>query len=474
MIVVYCQSPIDRKQPDEMYQAEADASASIGFARRLIDFEALVSEDNIEKCLRSIPDSAVRLIGVYRGWMMSPSNYEKLFNGLAAKGITLINSPKEYKHCHYLPEWISDIGDNTPKSSVLALDSAEQLSSEKLRTSLAPFGSDSVIVKDFVKSEKHNWADACFIPDASDLHHAMKVCERFLQLRGSDLEGGLVIRKFMHFNKLGVHPKSGMPLTEEFRAFVLDGRLMAVMKYWDEVQYPVEEPAFEPLLNLVASVPSNFFTVDCARLENGEWMIVELGDGQVAGLPDNMNLRAFYDALQHSKQEGVGELLPRAKDHAFNSIVRSTLATTPIAERLKSHSAVVLERIACGAGATRWYYCEDKIALQSLEARLSPGSAVSFYFDDRIRGGSYSPEVKETMFTLYAERREPLIGSLRKDGVEIDMVFIDPSDLAEYEPQFQSSPLVFYGEFPGWDNDGITCVTLTLPDADGVVRSHPH
>ncbi len=103
-----------------------------------------------------------------------------------------------------------------------------------------------------------------------------------------------------------------MPLTEEFRAFVLDGKIMAVMKYWDEVQYPVNEPNFESVLNMVASVPANFFTVDLARLESGEWMIVELGDGQVAGLPDNMNLKAFYDALQHSKQEGVGEVLPRA------------------------------------------------------------------------------------------------------------------------------------------------------------------
>lgn len=298
MIIVYCQSPLDKKQPDEMYRAEAEASASIGFARRLIDFEALANEENIEKCLRLIPHSAVKLFGVYRGWMMSPSKYEKLFNGLAAKGITLINNPEQYKHCHYLPEWISEIGDQTPRSSVLALDSAEQLSSELLKDCLASFGSNPIIVKDFVKSEKHHWEDACFIQNASDLEHAMKVCRRFLELRGTDLEGGLVFRKFMNFKKLGIHPKSKMPLTEEFRAFVLEGRLMSVMKYWDEVQYPAEAVSFNSLLNSVASVPSNFFTVDFARLETGEWMIIELGDGQVAGLPDNMDTTNFYKALR--------------------------------------------------------------------------------------------------------------------------------------------------------------------------------
>lgn len=303
MIIVYCQSPIDKKQPDEIYQAEAEASKSIGFARRLIDFEALVIEGDIEKCLRAIPQSDVRTFGVYRGWMVSPSNYENLFTGLEAKGITLINNPNQYKHCHYLPEWLSEIGDHTPQSSVLAFESGEHLSLERLKDSLAIFGSNAVIVKDFVKSEKHHWEEACFIPDASDLDHASKICRRFLELRGIDLEGGLVLRKFVNFKRLGIHPQSGMPLTEEFRAFVLDGRLMAVMKYWDEVNYPVDETRFDSLLNLVASVPSNFFTVDFARLETGEWMIVELGDGQVAGLPDNMDPKEFYTALQQAKQE---------------------------------------------------------------------------------------------------------------------------------------------------------------------------
>jgi hypothetical protein len=47
----------------------------------------------------------------------------------------------------------------------------------------------------------------------------------------------------------------------------------------------------------MADIPSRFFTVDVACLENGDWMIVELGDGQVAGLPDNSDLKQFYEAL---------------------------------------------------------------------------------------------------------------------------------------------------------------------------------
>jgi hypothetical protein len=38
--------------------------------------------------------------------------------------------------------------------------------------------------------------------------------------------------------------------------------------------------------------------MDVARRRDGEWIIVELGDGQVAGLPDSADPRAFYAALK--------------------------------------------------------------------------------------------------------------------------------------------------------------------------------
>jgi hypothetical protein len=39
--------------------------------------------------------------------------------------------------------------------------------------------------------------------------------------------------------------------------------------------------------------------MDIAQRLNGEWMIVELSDGQVAGLPDNADVRGFYRTLKN-------------------------------------------------------------------------------------------------------------------------------------------------------------------------------
>lgn len=46
------------------------------------------------------------------------------------------------------------------------------------------------------------------------------------------------------------------------------------------------------------NLPSPFYTVDFAELADGSWKILEAGDGQVSGLSDNQNARAFFRALR--------------------------------------------------------------------------------------------------------------------------------------------------------------------------------
>ena len=37
--------------------------------------------------------------------------------------------------------------------------------------------------------------------------------------------------------------------------------------------------------------------MDIAQKENGEWMIVELGDGQVSALPEKADVKRFYQSF---------------------------------------------------------------------------------------------------------------------------------------------------------------------------------
>ncbi len=120
----------------------------------------------------------------------------------------------------------------------------------------------------------------------------------FVRRQGDDLNGGLVFREFLPFQPLTQHPQSRMPLTKEFRVFFLDAAPVFVTPYWDEGDYQAETPPLESFLDIAGQVQSRFFTMDVAPRTDGEWMIVELGDGQVAGLPERADLREFYQTLK--------------------------------------------------------------------------------------------------------------------------------------------------------------------------------
>lgn len=53
---------------------------------------------------------------------------------------------------------------------------------------------------------------------------------------------------------------------------------------------------------IVGRVRSRFFTMDVALREDGRWTVIELGDGQVAGLPAPGLARDFYRQLRNAMQ----------------------------------------------------------------------------------------------------------------------------------------------------------------------------
>jgi len=158
-----------------------------------------------------------------------------------------------------------------------------------------------------------------------------------------------------------------------------------------------------------------------------------------------------------------------------------TITGSPVPLLLATRSAIVLERIAFGAGATNWYHCTDHARLTALAPHLSPGSVVSFYFDDRITYCRYTPKVHERMLDLMRRQRdlgdtgEIVFGQLASDDLHINVDYPStPGYLDELTQTLGTHSWIYFGPFPGRDNDGSNAVTLTLPDLDGIARAHPH
>jgi hypothetical protein len=234
-------------------------------------------------------------LAVYRGWMLKPNQYEAMHAALLSRGIALINTPEQYRTCHYLPESYPWIDGHTPRSVWFRLDGTLDL--ERLKESIAPFVDSSLVVKDYVKSQKHYWQEACFIPAARDLPAVERVVRKFLELQGDDLNEGLVFREFVPLKVVGTHPKSGMPLAAEFRIFWLLGKPILSHRYWGDLTTFDAPLPWAELTPIAERIPSRFFTMDVAFLADGGWTIVELGDGQVAGLPSADLAPEFFQRL---------------------------------------------------------------------------------------------------------------------------------------------------------------------------------
>lgn len=294
MRILFCDSGFSSREVEYMYAEEYAAAKQQAIPTSLISFEAL-KKGNVQLALRSVRKAFEREQGIYRGWMLTPSDYAVLYEALLEKNIELINTPQQYKFCHYLPESYETIKDFTPKTTYKKLEKPFDI--DDFKDELAVFGHHPIIVKDYVKSQKHYWTEACFIPHADDLKQVEKVVSKFLELQDTDLNEGLVFREYVDLEKLTTHSKSGMPLTKEFRLFVKHGKVIETFKYWDEGDYENVEAKLQHFQNILPKIQSNFFSMDIAKQNNGDWIIVELGDGQTAGLPDNADKEAFYKKL---------------------------------------------------------------------------------------------------------------------------------------------------------------------------------
>lgn len=286
MVIVFCADPIEAKRPDTTFRHEAEAAALLGIPWLLIDHDALERRHDVQAALRRAK-AAEPGEAVYRGWMLRAEDYALLFDALAAMGIRLINSPAEYAACHWGPLAYPHL--SAWMAPTAWIDAADIGNDARLAEVLAPFGAAPLVLKDWVKSQAAGyWSEACFIPSAADLDAVKRVMGRFIELQGEALVGGLVFRGWRSLARVGSE-------VEEWRMFSLSAKPVGC---WPRFAGESAGPPPDDLLEAVAAaLPSRFATADFARLAEGGWLLLEVGDGQVSGLPDRADAKALYQAL---------------------------------------------------------------------------------------------------------------------------------------------------------------------------------
>jgi len=242
--LLYPSNPLRTRLPDEQFAAEVEAVRAAGFEVSVFSMEGFQSGEF--RATPSLPSGAEVL---YRGWMMSASEYGSLVSSLASAQARPIIPLEMYLASHHLPNWYSRIPDLTPETRIFPSDC-------NLESELRALAWPEFFIKDYVKSLKTSIGSRISKPE-----QVSAVVADMQRFRGT-IEGGFCIRRVEAF----------LPETER-RYFVIDGVPHAAS---DSVPPVVSECA--------KRLTSRFYSVDVIQRTDGRMRVVEIGDGQVSDL----------------------------------------------------------------------------------------------------------------------------------------------------------------------------------------------
>jgi hypothetical protein len=269
--------PLRPRRADEHFAAEAAAARDAGITVALIDHDALADPGGAGLAVARVPDAGAA--AVYRGWMLRAAQYAMLADALAARGVTLRTSAVQYRQAHELPGWYPALVPVTPQAAWTDGDGEPGFlrACERL-------GPGPAVLRDYVKSMKHYWHEAAYIPDLADTASAWKVAARFRELREDEFTGGFVLRRFEHFT------------SAEARTWWISGACRLVTAHPDTPADPPPDIDLSAFTPLIGSLALPFVTADLARRADGTWRVIELGDGQVSDRPATTDASSFLSA----------------------------------------------------------------------------------------------------------------------------------------------------------------------------------
>lgn len=204
--------------------------------------------------------------------------YNELVLDLACKGSRLVNSSEQHSWIADF-HWYREFKDETPETWT-----EREFPSSSCQ---GPF-----ILKGTTNSRKQRWKTHMFAQTRQD---AIKIaCE----LAQDPFIGqqGIVYRQYEQFKQLDTDPISHIPIIHEFRCFFYGETLLVDGFYWTNTEHAPEFPDsgrdYVRGLAKTAAKFANFFVLDVAQKEDGTWRLIEINDGQQAGLsgcdPDDL------------------------------------------------------------------------------------------------------------------------------------------------------------------------------------------
>jgi hypothetical protein len=236
------------------------------------------------ECRTNIPENSI-VVGRYS---VLPY-YEELTKDLLQKKSKLINDYSEHVYIADISNYYEDLKEFTPKTWRDWSDLPSDI---------------SFVIKGKTNSKKFNWNDLMFCKDINEV----KIKANRLLNDTFISQQGIVVREYVPLKKFDIGI-NGIPISNEWRFFCLGEKIIDYGYYWYEDYAPknIEEGAItlvEKIMPII-SKNTNFYVIDVAETEKGDWIVIELNDGQMSGLglidQDNFYLK-LADTLKNYRQ----------------------------------------------------------------------------------------------------------------------------------------------------------------------------
>ena len=210
--------------------------------------------------------------------------YEALEEDLSSRGSQLINTFAEHRWIAQF-EYYETIKDLTPETWT------DETFSE------APEG--AFVLKGATNSFKHQWRELMFAESKADARKKAQL----LREKQTVAQQGLLYRRYVPLENFGA-TSSGLPITNEWRFFYYRQELIAAGYYWASFLAEDVRPSFDHAAADVAQrcaeivgSSATFFVIDVAKTIDGDWIVIELNDGQSSGLV-GIDPGLFYPRLR--------------------------------------------------------------------------------------------------------------------------------------------------------------------------------
>lgn len=226
---------------------------------------------DVYTCPSEIPDDK----SVFGRYSVLPF-YEYVEKDLLHKNRILIHSFKQHQYIAEF-QYYQDVEPLTFKTWFNAVD---------LKEEDAPF-----VIKGKTNSRKSDWNGCMF---AKTKEAAIRqACD--LQQDSLIGQQDIIYRKYIPLEtyEIGVN---GLPFTNEWRIFVYKDTIISYGYYWSNAERAIElneagpQEGFFDFANQVINRLKhrlNFYVIDLARTADGDWILVEVNDGQMSGLSMN-------------------------------------------------------------------------------------------------------------------------------------------------------------------------------------------